>query len=53
MNAVVAHGIPLVDDPYRVGTVSQLGVRETSFLRANLAHSTVYAAGLAIMRKAS
>jgi transposase len=46
MNAVVEHGTPLVDDPDRVGPVSQLGVDETSFLRANRAHSTIYATGL-------
>ncbi len=34
MNAVVEHGTPLVDDPNRVGRVRQLGVDETSFLRA-------------------
>ncbi|MET0781796.1 MAG: hypothetical protein ABWZ16_09775 [Microbacterium sp.] len=43
MNAVVEHGTPLVDDPDRVGVVRQLGVDETSFLRANRHHSTVYA----------
>lgn len=46
MNAVVEHGTPLVDDPDRVGGVHQLGVDETSFLRANRAHSTIYATGL-------
>jgi transposase len=46
MNAVIEHGTPLVDDPGRVGTVHQLGVDETSFLRANRDHSTVYATGL-------
>jgi transposase len=46
MNAVVEHGTPLVDDPERVSTVAQLGVDETSFLRANRAHSTIYATGL-------
>jgi transposase len=46
MNAVIEHGTPLVDNPNRVGTVRQLGVDETSFLRANRAHSTVYATGL-------
>ncbi|MGE0793947.1 MAG: transposase family protein [Acidimicrobiia bacterium] len=34
MNAVVEHGTPLVDDPQRVGRVRQLGVDETSFLKA-------------------
>jgi len=46
MNAVVEHGTPLVDDPDRVGGVTQLGVDETSFLKANAAHSTIYATGL-------
>ncbi len=46
MNAVIEHGIPLVDDPGRVGTVTQLGVDETSFLRANRKHPTLYATGL-------
>jgi transposase len=46
MNAVIEHGTPLVDDPDRVGRVRQLGVDETSFLRANRAHATVYATGL-------
>jgi transposase len=46
MNAVVEHGTPLVDDPDRVGRVAQLGVDETSLLRANRSHATVYATGL-------
>ena len=46
MNAVVEHGTPLADDPDRVGTVAQLGVDETSFLKANRHHSTIYATGL-------
>ena len=46
MNAVIEHGTPLVDDPDRVGQVRQLGVDETSFLRANREHSTIYATGL-------
>jgi transposase len=46
MNAVIEHGTPLVDDPDRVGAVVQLGVDETSFLKANRAHSTIYATGL-------
>ncbi|MBA3844943.1 MAG: ISL3 family transposase [Actinobacteria bacterium] len=46
MNAVVEHGTPLVDDPDRVGVVCQLGVDETSFLRANRWHPTMYATGL-------
>jgi transposase len=46
MNAVIEHGTPLVDDPHRVGAVTQLGVDETSFLRANRAHATIYATGL-------
>ena len=46
MNAVIEHGTPLVDDPGRVGPVAHLGVDETSFLRANREHSTIYATGL-------
>ncbi|MCP3935156.1 MAG: transposase [Actinomycetia bacterium] len=46
MNAVVEHDTPLVDDPGRVGRVRQLGVDETSFLRANRQHHTIYATGL-------
>ena len=46
MNAVVEHGTPLVDDPDRIGCVRQLGVDETSFLRANRHHHTIYATGL-------
>jgi transposase len=46
MNAVIEHGTPLVDDPDRIGTVSQLGVDETSFLRANRFRATIYATGL-------
>jgi transposase len=46
MYAVIEHGTPLVDDPDRVGAVRQLGVDETSFLRANRRHPTIYATGL-------
>lgn len=46
MNAVIEHGTPLVDDPDRVGPVRQLGVDETSFLKANRRHATIYATGL-------
>src|SRR5439155_1119393 len=46
MDAVVEHGTPLVDDPNRVGPVDKLGVDETSWLRANRSHSTLYATGL-------
>jgi transposase len=46
MNAVIEHGTPLVDDPDRVGAVTQLGVDETSFLAANRSHHTIYATGL-------
>jgi hypothetical protein len=46
VNAAIEHGTPLVDDPDRVGPVAQLGVDETSFLRANRQHSTIYATGL-------
>jgi transposase len=46
MNAVVEHGTPLVDDPKRIGAVRQLGVDETSFLKATREHPTIYATGL-------
>jgi transposase len=46
MNAVAEHGTPLVDDPGRIGRVRQLGGGETSFLKANRPHATVYATGL-------
>ena len=46
MNAVIEHGTPLVDDPGRVGRVRQLGIDETSFLKANRAHGTVYATAM-------
>ncbi|MDQ6848598.1 MAG: ISL3 family transposase [Actinomycetota bacterium] len=46
MNAVIEHGTPLVDDPERVGAVTQLGVDETSLLKANRDHSTIYVTGL-------
>lgn len=46
MNAVIEHGTPLVDDPGRIGAVTQLGVDETSFLSANRLHPTIYATGL-------
>ena len=43
---VAEHGQPMVDDPERVGCPSQLGVDETSFLKAKPSHSTVYATGV-------
>ncbi len=46
MDAVKLHGTPLVDDPNRVGEVTALGIDETSFLRANKEHPTLYATGL-------
>jgi transposase len=46
MTAVIEHGTPLVDDPDRVGPVTKLGVDETSWLRANRHHATLYATGL-------
>jgi transposase len=46
MHAVERHGRPLVDDPARVGPVVALGVDETSFLKANREHPTIYATGL-------
>jgi transposase len=46
MDAVIEHGTPLVDDPDRVGVVRQLGVDETSVLKATSEHPTLYATGL-------
>jgi transposase len=46
MNAVVEHGTPLVDDPDRVGPVSQLGVDETSFLKATRHHPILFATSM-------
>jgi transposase len=46
MAAVREHGEPLVDDPARVGTVSQLGVDETTWLAATKDHPTRFATGL-------
>ncbi len=46
MEAVVEHGTPLVDDPGRVGPVANLGVDETSFLKADRSHATRSATGL-------
>ena len=46
MTAVETYGTPLVGNPNRVGTVSQLGVDETSFLKATRTHPAVYATGL-------
>jgi transposase len=45
MEAVRDYGTPLVEDPGRVGTVSSLGIDETSFLRANAEHHTSYVTG--------
>jgi transposase len=51
MNAVIEHGTPLVDDPDRIGPVRQLGVDETSFLKATREHATVYATGLVDLQR--
>jgi transposase len=45
-NAVIEHGTPLVDDPQRIGRVRQLGVDETSFLKATRQHWTIYATAM-------
>ena len=45
MNAVIEHGTPLVEDSNRVGTVTTLGLDETSFLKANRRHATRYVTG--------
>lgn len=46
MNAVIEHGTPLVDTPDRVGTVTKLGVDETSFQAARPGVATKYVTGL-------
>ncbi len=46
MEAVKEHGTALVEDPDRVGPVTNLGVDETSYLKATATHPTVYATGL-------
>lgn len=46
MAAVIEHGTCLVEDPDRVGPVSQLGIDETSWLTATPSHPTLYATGL-------
>jgi transposase len=51
MNAVIEHGTPLVDDPRRVGRARQLGIDETSFLKATRSHPTLYATGLVDLRR--
>jgi transposase len=51
MNAVIEHGTPLVDDPDRIGWVRQLGVDETSFLKATRDHPIVYATGLVDLQR--
>ena len=43
LDAVIAHGTPLVDDPERVGWVRALGIDKTSFLSATWDHHTIYA----------
>lgn len=51
MNAVTEFGEPLVDDEDRVGEVDELGVDETSFLKATATHPTEYATGLVDLKK--
>ena len=46
MAAVIEHGTPLVEDAGRVGAVNQLGIDETSWLKATPSHPTLYATGL-------
>ena len=45
MDSVRRHGQALVDDPDRVGTVTALGIDETSFLKANAKHYTKLVTG--------
>jgi transposase len=51
MSAVIEHGTPLVEDPDRVGAVAQLGIDETSWLKATPSHPTLYATGLVDLDK--
>src|SRR3954453_21903764 len=46
MRAVAEHGVPLVDDPTRLGGVAALGVDETAYLAATSSHGTEFATGL-------
>ncbi len=46
MEAVTEHGTALLEDPHRVGVVTNLGVDETSYLKATPIHPTLYATGL-------
>lgn len=50
MNAVVEFGEPLVEDEDRVDEVEELGVDETSFLKATPSHPRQYASGLVDLR---
>jgi len=51
MAAVIEHGTPLVEDTGRVGVVDQLGIDETSWLKATPTHPTLYATGLVDLRR--
>jgi len=46
MRAVADHGVPLVDDPTRLGSVAALGLDETSFLKAPRVAPTRFVTGL-------
>jgi transposase len=46
MAAVIEYGLPLVDDPARLGGVSTLGVDETAFLGAGPRRSTTFVTGI-------
>ena len=46
MEAVKEHGTALVEDPGRVGAVTNLGVDETSYLKATATHPRLYATSL-------
>lgn len=45
MAAVRHYGVPLVEDPGRVGAVRALGIDETALLRANAEHPTALVTG--------
>lgn len=46
MGAVAEHGVPRVDDPARLAGVAALGMDETSWLKGNRHHHTLFVSGL-------
>ena len=47
MNQVIDRGVPLLEQPDRLGAVSAVGVDETAYLRATGTHPTEFATGIA------